>query len=292
MEIPDTVMEAVMAAEASRKNKPKKVEAKKVVEVLEKAEEPMLVEEIVSEIIAAPVVEILPPEKVEQPHPIVDQIFNDIVVSMEKANYHWEKPKEKAKSKNIFLDFLKKSIAKIEYLMDSGNKKFQLSKLGKPALIRPGTFVAKVNGDHLEYINSIELLMELFDKLDIDKIREESYYYGNDKNHCHVFRARLPEGYLASVCAVALRDLANELFENGDIKIVPRNEYDIEAVCEKQLPIRSDLPHMDYYNCLTLKVFKKDGTIKSWMPGVHPSHRRSFHLLDHFCVVGPGWDKR
>ena len=291
MEIPDSVMEAVLAAEAERKAKPKKVEAKQVVEVLKKAQAPVKVEEIAEQIANThTTTEILPPEK---NNPIIEQIVNDIVSGMNKTKKQWAPPKEKPKAKtNIFLNFLQKSIAKIEYLMDAGSKNFQLSKLGKPALIRPGTFVAKMNGDYLEHIDSIDLLMELFALMDIDEMREESYYYGGDRTICSVYRARLPKGYVASVCAIALRDLPNHLFENGSIRILPRNEYDIEAVCEEQLPMRSDLPHMSYYNCLTLKVFRKDGTIKSWMPGVHPSYRRSVNLYDHFCIVGPGWDKQ
>jgi hypothetical protein len=291
MEIPDTVMEAVLAAEAERKSKPKKVEAKQVVDVLKKAPEPIAVENIAEQLVVAPAnMELLPPEK---NNPIIDQIVSDIVSGMNKTKKQWETPKEKQKAKtNIFLNFLQKSIAKIEYLMDTGNKNFQLSKLGKPALIRPGTFVAKVDGENLVYIDSTELLMELFTLMDINEMREETYYSGGDRTICRVYRARLPKGYVASVCTIALRDLPNHLFENGSIKILPRNNYDIEAVCEEQKPIRSDVPNMGYYNCLTVKVFRKDGTIKSWMPGVHPSHRRSFNLYDHFCIVGPGWDKQ
>jgi hypothetical protein len=281
--IPDNVLEAVMEAEKERVknpvkttekevNKPHKASKKvtqaeiqkQVIKVLESAPEPMSVRGLSKEI------------------EVLKKINNGI---LEYGN----KTGDGVDIESIF----NRTISKINYLAREIERGYHINKICKPTLIRPNTFVAKVVGNEFLYVDNYDLLSELISNIDPLDVMQEHYYYGHDKQFYDVFKAPLPLGYVASVCVVAVSDLSEQLYIDGKVKITPKNidnRFEVEPTCEEQSPLLTDEPDMEFYHSITIKVLRKDMTIKSWMPGVHPNHRRYNNIHDHMVIIGKGWN--
>jgi hypothetical protein len=318
--IPDNVLEAVMQAEKERAKGPLKPAKKEVInaatnkanveikqqiiEALEYAQKPMTVKRLIDEIetlkkINHGIEEYVDTTAKEVNHNVeecVDIPATEINESVEeRVNVPAEKnsiKKVTARGVDISLMF-ERTVSKINYLVNRTERYCQTVKLCNPTLIRPDTFVAKVEGDSLIMVKTLDLFRELLSKINPSSVVNERKYHGSDSYICEVFKAYLPRGYVASVCAVQVKDLPEQLYIDGKVKITPKNLddwFEVEPTCEEQPPIMTNVKGMEFYNAITIKVLKKDMTIMNWMPGVHPCWRKFNHIHDHMVIIGKGWN--
>ena len=309
--IPDNVLEAVMQAEKERAKGPLKPAKKEVINAatnkanveikqqimaaLEYAQKPMTVSGLIAEI--------------ETLRKINDGMEEYVDITAKDTNEVVEEcvdiPAEQNSSKKVTIPYKKyaggvdiacmfeRTVSKINYLVNRTERDYQIVKLCNPTLIRPDTFVAKVEGDSLVMVETLDLFRELVSKINTRNVVREWSYCGSDGNLCDVFKAYLPSGYVASVCAVAVKDLPEQLYIDGKVKITPKNLYDwfeVQPTCEDQPPIMTNVKGMQFYNAITIKVLKRDMTILNWMPGVHPCFRKFNHIHDHIVIIGKDWN--
>ena len=255
------------------------------------------IDEVVEECVDTPTEEIN--EVVEECVDVPAEEINEVVEECVDV------PAEQNSSKKVTIPYKKytggvdivcmfeRTVSKINYLVNHTERDYQIVKLCNPTLIRPDTFVAKVEGDSLVMVETLDLFRELVSKINTRNVVREWSYCGSDGNLCDVFKAYLPSGYVASVCAVAVKDLPEQLYIDGKVKITPKNSYDwfeVQPTCEDQPPIMTNVKGMQFYNAITIKVLKRDMTILNWMPGVHPCFRKFNHIHDHIVIIGKDWN--
>jgi len=278
--IPDNVMEAVLEAEKERSKNPVKATEKAVKKATKKVKQSAVQDKIIE--VLKSTTEPVSAKEISKEIDVLKKINTGILEYGQKSG-------EGMDIDSIF----KRTISKINYLVQEVERGYHISKLCKPTLIRPNTFIAKVVGNSLTRVDNYDLLSELISNIDPLEVVQEHYYYGHDKQFYDVLKAPLPLGYVASVCVVAVADLPEQLYIDGKVKITPKkvdNRFEVEPTCEDHPPILTDAPNMEFYNSITIKVLRKDMTIKSWMPGVHPNHRRYNNIHDHMVIIGKGWN--
>lgn len=166
---------------------------------------------------------------------------------------------------------------------------------------REKVFVAKKveegGKEFLSEVNSVETFRELLDHIQ-DVVIEHSYM-GLDRRDTRVFRATLPDEYMAAVPQIKLKHLPQIYFDKNEVilKQTYNNKVGVDtrmlALCPALDPIYSDwslvnVPKeeiMSSYHYLSFKV-DEHNKIKSWVVGRDIDSNIVMDLLDTYVYLG------
>jgi hypothetical protein len=167
------------------------------------------------------------------------------------------------------------------------------------AIDRPGVGVISAEN---KFINTADELIDLF-KL-VNEVKLEKRYDGPDRNHILVLKARLPEGYVASVPYVQARHLPEEVFNNDQVVVkLVKNKLgqivDVDLLCREIPPLNSANPYGRlsadqvnlHYGYITVKIKKDTQAIQCWFPGVEKDVLYQGKPRD-YVLVGQHYKKR
>jgi len=159
-----------------------------------------------------------------------------------------------------------------------------------------GAFVASEE----ELVTTIDDLLELVSVIG-DNWAEECTYTGKDHLSVDVYRAKLPDNYCARVCYIQMQHIPEPHFRRGEVLPQVDKTGQLYMAAPRIMPVWTSRSMVSYfggkrfetseqvitdnYHYLTFKI-RKDGSLKSWAPGVDKDTGLCKTLSQQYVFVG------
>jgi hypothetical protein len=175
----------------------------------------------------------------------------------------------------------------------------------RPSINRPGVFLA-LKGEFEKKVGSVDSLLELCSS--ITEIYPERGYHGRDHKQVIVLKCRLPETYMARVAYIKADHVPARFSAMDDgivLKRMPSRHNGergkMVLLCRQLLPVWTDrnlfeVPRkiiMDTYHHVTMKIDRRDGSLREWFPGIDINSNICASPEEQMVLVGnqylPQW---
>lgn len=158
------------------------------------------------------------------------------------------------------------------------------------------TFLA----DEYQAVTSVDGLLELVSAIGGNWL-DECTYTGRDHLSVDVYRAKLPDNYCARVCYIQMQHIPEPHFRRGEVLPQVDKTGQLYMAAPRIMPVwttRSMVSYfggkrfetseeviIDNYHFITFKI-RKDGSLKSWSPGVDKDTGLCKTLSQQYVLVG------
>jgi hypothetical protein len=168
------------------------------------------------------------------------------------------------------------------------------------AINRPNVFVV---GPDDKYVKTVDQLLEMVQH--VEQLHQEMFYCGWDHNEVNVYKFRTPVGYAQRVPWIKVRHMSDMVMRADRLVVMrlppqlPQTSRETVILCRDIEPLWSHRANCEIsaetmytnYHWITMKVRKKDNTLKAWFPGVDRHSAVCQGLEDTFCLVGRYYEK-
>ena len=154
-----------------------------------------------------------------------------------------------------------------------------------------------------EFISTVNDLIEMI--LQIEQVKVECGYAGQDHSQVMLLKARMPEGYFGRVAYVKYKHIPKHFKNRRLIDTVsmpyrgprtagPEPEGEVVRVLRELQPVFTDRSCYEIpreviepeYGWITFKISRETGALKNWFPGVDVNSNPCGSKEDEFILIG------